>query len=45
MIRAQEIPTIVAPVFLPDEPHSEENVSVEGELRAHLSFTHSLFRN
>ena len=35
----------MAPVFLPDEPHSEENESVEGELRARLYFTHPLFRN
>ena len=45
VIRSQEIPTIVAPVFLPYEPHSEENGSVEGELQACLSFTHPLFRN
>ena len=44
-IRAQEIPTIVAPIFLPDEPYSEENGSVEGELWARLSFTHPLFQN
>ena len=35
----------MAPVFLPDEPNSEENGPVEGELRACLSFTHTLFRN
>ena len=45
VIRAQEILTIVAPVFLPDEPRSEENGLVEGELQARLSFTHPLFRN
>ena len=45
VIRAQEIPTIVAPIFLLDEPHYEENGSVEGELRDRLSFTHPLFRN
>ena len=44
-IRAQEIPTIVEPVFLRDKPHSEENGSVEGELRARLSFTNTLFQS
>ena len=45
VIRAQEIPTIVAPVLLPDGPNSEENGSVKEELWDRLSFTHPLFRN
>ena len=45
VFREDEAVPADGPALLPDQPHSEEYGSVEGELIARLSFDHPLYRN
>lgn len=45
VFRNESVVPAVGPAFLPDQPHSMEHGSVEGELIARLSFDHPLYRN
>ena len=45
VFRDLEAPPAVGPVFLPNQPHSEEHGSVEEWMIARLSFDHPLYRN
>ena len=45
VFRETKVVTPVGPDFLPDQPHSAEHGSVEGELIARLSFDYPLYRN
>ena len=45
VFRDLELPPAVGPVFLPNQPHSDEHGSVEGEMIARLTFDHPLYRN
>ena len=45
VFREHETPPAVGPVFLPNQPHSEEHGSVEAEMVARFGFDHPLYRN
>ena len=39
------VPPPVGPTYLLNEPHSQEQGSIEGEIRARLYFVHSVYQN